>query len=64
MTLEETKIIEEIAKKHLFIETLETRNRDCLDFHEQSVASIKSALEAAFAAGQANGQLRSLNQLS
>ena len=40
-----------IAEKHLFIETLETRNADRLDFHEVAVWSVRDALEAAFKAG-------------
>jgi hypothetical protein len=40
-----------IAEKHLFIETLETRNSDSLDFHDVSVWGLRSALEAAFKAG-------------
>lgn len=43
----------EIAAKHFHIETLETRNSDGLDFHDVAVWSIRAALEAAFAAGQA-----------
>lgn len=43
----------EIAAKHFPIETLETRNSDGLDFHDVAVWSIRAALEAAFAAGQA-----------
>ena len=43
----------EIAAKHFFLETLETRNSDGLDFHDVAVWSIRAALEAAFAAGQA-----------
>jgi hypothetical protein len=35
----------------LFIETLETQNSDRSDFHDVAVWSIKSALEAAYAAG-------------
>jgi hypothetical protein len=31
------KIIMAIAKKHLRIETLETRNRDSLDFYDLAV---------------------------
>jgi len=42
-----------IAEKHLFIETLEERKSDSLDFHEVSVWGVKAALEAAYAAGQA-----------
>ena len=43
----------EIAAKHFRPETLETRNSDGLDFHDVAVWSIRAALEAAFAAGQA-----------
>ena len=41
----------EIAERHLFVETLETRNSDSLDFHEHAVWAIRSALEAAYEAG-------------
>jgi len=40
-----------IAKKHLFIETLETRHSDRLDFDDVAVWSVRDALEAAFKAG-------------
>ena len=46
-------LLMEIAAKHFHIETLETRNSDGLDFHDVAVWSIRAALEAAFAAGQA-----------
>jgi len=46
------QIIQKIAADHLFIDTLETRNADDLDFHEVSVWSIKSALQAAFDAAR------------
>ena len=42
----------DIAERHLFLETLETRNADSLDFHEHAVWAIRSALEAAFEAGR------------
>jgi len=42
----------EIAAKHFHtVETLETRNRDRLDFHDVAVWSIRAALEEAFDAG-------------
>ena len=44
----------DIAAEHFRLETLETRNCDGLDFHDASVWSIRAALEAAFAAGQAS----------
>lgn len=45
------KLLTEIAKKHLAIDTLETRNADSLDFKEVSVWGVKEALIAAFEAG-------------
>jgi len=42
----------QIAERHLFLETLETRNWDRLDFHEHAVWAVRSALEAAFEAGR------------
>ncbi|MBF0354953.1 MAG: hypothetical protein HQL43_06945 [Alphaproteobacteria bacterium] len=45
------KVISEIASKILGLETLESRKRDSLDFHDLSVWSIKEALSAAFEAG-------------
>lgn len=44
-------ILLDIARRHLRLETLEARNSDNLDFSDQSVWSIKAALEEAFAAG-------------
>jgi len=46
-------LLADIAEKHLFIETLETRNWDQHDFHEVSVWGVKAALEAVYAAGLA-----------
>jgi Family of unknown function (DUF6900) len=40
-----------IAREHLYIETLETRNLDSLDFHDVSVRGVKDALLAAYQAG-------------
>jgi hypothetical protein len=45
----------QIAERHLFLETLETRNWDRLDFHEHAVWAVRSALEAAFEAGRRAG---------
>ena len=50
------KLLEQIALKHFFIETLETQQSDRLDFHDVSVWAVKSALEAAYAAGLAAGK--------
>ena len=49
-------LLESIALDHLFIETLQTRHRDSLDFHDVSVWGVKSALMAAYQAGLAAGQ--------
>ena len=53
-----------IAEKHLFIETLETRNSDRLDFHDVSVWGVRSALEAAFKAGVEVGMTSTPKQQS
>lgn len=42
-----------IAREHLRIDTLETRNHDGLDFHEVAVWSVRAALQAAYDAGRA-----------
>lgn len=44
-------LLTEIAKKHLNIETLETRNSDSLDFHDIAVWCLKNSLQAAYEAG-------------
>jgi len=46
------KLLAQIALDHLFIETLETRNSDRLDFHDVSVWAVQSALMAAYEAGR------------
>ena len=38
----------EIAAKHFFIETLETRNSDSLDFNDVAIWAIRAALEDAY----------------
>ena len=45
------QLLTDIAKKHLNIETLETRNSDRLDFHDVAVWCLKDALQAAYDAG-------------
>ena len=42
------------------IETLTTRNRDSLDFHDLSVTQIKRMLEAAYKAGAADAHKREI----
>ena len=46
------QLFQQIALDHLFVDTLDTRNSDRLDFHEVSVWGIKTALQAAFDAGK------------
>lgn len=48
------QVLERIAREHLFLETLQARGSDRLDFHDLGVASVKAALLAAFEAGQAS----------
>ncbi len=48
------QLLAEIAKKHLNIESLETRNSDSLDFHDVAVWCLKDALQAAYEAGQSS----------
>lgn len=45
------QLLTEIAKKHLNLETLDTRNSDSLDFHDVAVWSLKEALQEAYEAG-------------
>jgi len=44
--------MQQIALDHLFMQTLETRHSDRMDFHEVSVWGVKSALMAAYEAGR------------
>lgn len=48
-------MLEEIARRHLGLETLATRNSDRLDFHDMAVWSMRAALEAAYEAGRRAG---------
>ena len=45
----------EIAAKHFFFETLETRRSDSLDFHDVAIWAICAALEDAYEAGRIAG---------
>jgi hypothetical protein len=47
------EIVAKIAKQVLGLDTLETRNSDSLDFSEQAVWTLRTALEAAYNAGLA-----------
>lgn len=47
-------LLTDIAQRHFHgLETLETRSRDALDFHDVAVWAIRHALEEAYAAGLA-----------
>jgi ribosomal protein L18 len=52
---EAEKLIAQIARERLYIETLETRSSDRLDFHEVGVAGVRKALAAAYRAGYEAG---------
>lgn len=41
-----------VARNHMGVETLETRNRDGLDFHDLSVATVRNGLCEAYVQGQ------------
>lgn len=51
MTPQQTTL-QAIARLHLNVETLRTRNSDSQDFHDLAVWAIESALNAAFEAGK------------
>lgn len=46
------QLLQRIAAEHLFVETLQTRNSDRLDFYDVSVWGIRQALIDAFEAGR------------
>ena len=48
-------LILEIATRHFFVETLDTRNSDRLDFHDVAVWAMRAALEDAYEAGRIAG---------
>jgi hypothetical protein len=48
-------LILEIATRHFFAETLETRNSDQLDFHDVAVWAMRAALEDVYEAGRIAG---------
>ena len=48
-------LILEIATRHFFVETLETRNSDQLDFHDVAVWAMRAALEDASETGRRAG---------
>jgi hypothetical protein len=48
------ELLTAIAREKLRIDTLETRNRDCLDFYNVAVWSVRDALLAAYQAGMAS----------
>jgi hypothetical protein len=48
-------LILEIAQRRFFLETLQARNSDSLDFHDVAVWAIRDALTEAFEAGRRVG---------
>lgn len=54
-------IFELIARKHLGIVTLQTRNSDRLDFRSVPVWGLKAALEEAFRAGVESARVRPIS---
>ena len=54
-TVTRDALILEIAQRRFFLETLETRNSDSLDFHDVAVWAIRDALTDAFEAGRRAG---------
>ena len=51
-TTQRDTLLLEIAQRQFHLETLETRNRDCLDFHDVAVWALRAAREEAFDAGR------------
>lgn len=49
------QLLQRIAAEHLFVETLETRSSDRLDFYDVSVWGIRQALIDAYEAGRLAG---------
>ena len=51
-TTQRDALLLDIAQRQFHLETLETRNRDRLDFHDVGVWALRAALEEAFEAGR------------
>jgi hypothetical protein len=45
------RVLEDIAKEHLRVPTLDARTSDSLDFRDLSVWQLRAALDAAYQAG-------------
>ena len=56
METKQQQVIKQIAQEYFNAETLETRNRDSLDFYDVAVWSIKEALTRAYNAGLEMGR--------
>ena len=59
--MKDIDLFTQIAREHLGIETLQTRNADGLDFHDLAVWSLKAALLAAYEAGRESAQRNATN---
>lgn len=55
LDIDKDKLFEQIAKKHLYIDTLETQKSDSLDFHDVSVWGVKAAFDDIFEAAMELG---------
>ena len=55
MGIDLNKELTKIAKKYLYIDTLEEQHSDSLDFHDVSVWGVEAALKAAFDLGKEIG---------
>lgn len=44
--------LEKLVKKYTYAETIETRNRDCLDFYDMHIGNIVAMVEAAYKMGK------------
>ena len=56
------KAISTVALSTLGLKTLDTQNSDQLDFHDLSIGSIRSALDAAYEFGYRDGSSQSSKQ--
>lgn len=60
LTLKQAEVI---AGIHFGIETLESRNKDSLDFHEVSVRALYSALNNAYKQGQSSAKKKATKKV-
>lgn len=56
LTENDRALLDSIGKDVFMVDTLDTRNRDCLDFHDASVWAMREAMKLAFLHGKAIGK--------